>query len=156
MREVAGSHLIGSCDSKLPVQVIGGHGQAVCRIGGHRPLRDGLALKLGLAHQPGYTMFTNLMALFAKRPPDVRIAVGLATVLMEHVDGGEQRTIGALPPTLSTSSPRIIPCRWKTGWRASCLKVVPTCPEVVQMFSAGRTNLTSNRLSPCQKVHISS
>ena len=62
-----------------------------------------------VAHQPRHTMLSHPVPLFAERPPDARTTVGLATVLMEHADGGEQRMIGSRPPTFWTSAPRVIP-----------------------------------------------
>jgi hypothetical protein len=64
-----------------------------------------------VAHQPRHAMLSHLVALLAERPPDARTAVGLATVLMEHADGDQERPIGGRPPTLGTSAPRIIPRR---------------------------------------------
>lgn len=58
-----------------------------------------------MAHEPGYTVFPNRVILFAKRPLDVRTALGLQTILMEHADGSEQRPIGGRPPIVGTPSP---------------------------------------------------
>lgn len=62
-------------------------------------------------HQPRHAMLSHPVALFAERPPNTRTAVGLATVLMEYADGDQARPIGDRPPTLGTSTPRIIPRR---------------------------------------------
>lgn len=71
-----------------------------------------------MEHQPSDAMLPHPLPTSHKHLPDVRTPVGLATVLMEHSDCCEQRAIGGRPPTLWTSSPRVIPC-WEYGQRSA-------------------------------------